>query len=199
MGARIAARREKLGLTQTDLAAKMSVSPQSVQQWESGKTSPRGRRLELLSDILNAPKSYFFSESSDEVVPIQARPSVPLISWVSAGNWGNSQQEQADDQQQVMNVFDTGKNGYALRVDGESMMPRYRPNDIIFVNPDAEPSVGKRVVAACSDGVTFKEVAAGDGGKWLLKALNEHWQPRYMTLDESCYIVGVVVGSVRPE
>lgn len=199
MGLRITTRREKLGLTQTELASRMQVSPQSVQQWESGKTTPRGKRLDLLSEILDAPKSYFFQETSDAPVPINTRQSVPLISWVSAGNWGNEQQEETDQHPQVLNVFDTGKNGYALRVEGESMLPRYQCNDIIFVNPDAEPAVGKRVIAACGEGTTFKEVAVGEGGKWILKALNEQWHPRYIPLDESCYIIGVVVGSVRPE
>ena len=52
---------------------------------------------------------------------------------------------------------------------------------------------------SCAEGVTFKELAVGDAGKLVLKALNEQWHPRYMPLDETCYIIGVVVGSVRPE
>ena len=57
----------------------------------------------------------------------------------------------------------------------------------------------RRVIAVCAEGVTFKELAVGDAGKLVLKALNEQWHPRYMPLDETCYIIGVVVGSVRPE
>jgi len=199
IGRKIALRREKLGMTQTDLASKMNVSPQSVQQWENGKTTPRGKRLDLLSSVLDAPTSYFFDESSNEVTQIKMRQSVPLISWVSAGSWANNQQDTLHEYPQIQNVFDTGKNGYALRDEGESMLPRYHPNDIIFVNPDAVPVVGRRVIAACTEGVTFKELAVGDAGKLVLKALNEQWHPRYMPLDETCYIIGVVVGSVRPE
>ena len=57
IGRKIALRREKLGMTQTDLASKMNVSPQSVQQWENGKTTPRGKRMDLLSSVLDAPAS----------------------------------------------------------------------------------------------------------------------------------------------
>ena len=70
IGRKIALRREKLGMTQTDLASKMNVSPQSVQQWENGKTTPRGKRLDLLSNVLDAPASYFFDESLNEVTQI---------------------------------------------------------------------------------------------------------------------------------
>ncbi len=199
MGARIAESRSQKGLSQTQLAEQMDISPQSVQQWEAGKTMPRGKRLERLSEVLDKPISYFLAESVDDVSPIRLRQSVPLIDWVSAGMWANSQTTREGEYQQVLSVFDTGKNGYALRVEGESMLPRYQPNDIIYVNPDAEPAVGKRVIAVCSEGTTFKEVIAGEGGKLMLKALNEHWHPRYMLLDDSCYIIGVVVGSVRPE
>ncbi len=200
MSARIAERREAKGLTQTDLAKLMNVSPQSVQQWEAiNGTSPRGKRLDLLSQVLEVPKSYFFGESPELSDPILIRDTVPLIDWVSAGNWGNEQPISKKQNKQIPTMFDTGPNGYALRVEGESMMPRYQPNDIIFINPDGEPSVGKRVIAACQFGTTFKELAIGEGGKMVLKALNDHWTPRYIALEEDCYVIGVVVGSVRPE
>lgn len=169
-------------------------------------TNPRQATLKTYADFFNVDSGDLLTKDLEamerspvaNVTPVDFKiRKVPLISWVAAGVWKES--DCNDEWSEVISIFDTGEKGYALRVEGESMLPRYQPNDIIFVNPDMEPSVGKRVVAACSDGTTFKEVAAGDGGKWILKALNDQWQPRYIPLDESCYIIGVVVGSVRPE
>lgn len=52
---RIRYAREQAGLTQPQLAEKVGVSPQAVQQWEKveGGTSPRGSRLEALSKAVN--------------------------------------------------------------------------------------------------------------------------------------------------
>lgn len=44
--------REKLNLNQSQLAELVGVSPQAVQQWESGATQPRGKRLSKIAEVL---------------------------------------------------------------------------------------------------------------------------------------------------
>ena len=43
----------KAGLTQTELARLIKVTPQSVQQWESGESQPRRQRMEVIAKALN--------------------------------------------------------------------------------------------------------------------------------------------------
>ena len=52
IGRRIKQSREKLNLSQTDVAKSLGLRPQSVQQWEEGGSSPRGKRIQALSDLL---------------------------------------------------------------------------------------------------------------------------------------------------
>jgi transcriptional regulator with XRE-family HTH domain len=47
--------REKLKLNQSQLAELIGVSPQAVQQWESGATQPRGKRLSKIAEVLKLP------------------------------------------------------------------------------------------------------------------------------------------------
>lgn len=47
--------REKLNLNQSQLADLVGVSPQAVQQWESGATQPRGKRLNKIAEVLKLP------------------------------------------------------------------------------------------------------------------------------------------------
>ena len=49
--------REKLNLNQSQLAELVGVSPQAVQQWESGATQPRGKRLNKIAQVLKLPPS----------------------------------------------------------------------------------------------------------------------------------------------
>lgn len=49
--------REKLNLNQSQLAELVGVSPQAVQQWESGATQPRGKRLNKIAEVLKIPPS----------------------------------------------------------------------------------------------------------------------------------------------
>lgn len=56
-GRRVKAAREAAGLTQTELGVRMKISPQGVQKWESGASSPRFSRLYGLASVLGVPVS----------------------------------------------------------------------------------------------------------------------------------------------
>ncbi|SFH60345.1 DNA-binding transcriptional regulator, XRE-family HTH domain [Nitrosospira sp. Nsp14] len=62
--------REKLNLNQSQLAELVGVSPQAVQQWESGATQPRGKRLNKIAQVLKLSQALMHfgasSEPSDE-------------------------------------------------------------------------------------------------------------------------------------
>lgn len=208
IGERIKEERERAGVTQQQLCDLFTppLKRSSVSKWESGASNPDIDRLPVIAKKLKTTVEYLLTGKKepshwDENVSRISLPyqkQVPIINWVQAGHW-NNQQPYEGEYEYVLSMFDTGPRGYALQVEGESMMPRYHPKDLIFVNPDHAPETGKRVIASCSSGTTFKELAMGDNGQLLLKALNEHWQPRYMPLEPDCHIIGVVVGSVRPE
>lgn len=204
-------------VSQTDLAKEAGVSRQAVSQWFSGRTNKiDGDALFAAARYLGVRAEWLAGsggQMKDElpinrdilieanVIPAEStkQKMIPLISWVEAGNWSNDQFNEGE-YQLVLSVFDTGVNGYALVVQGESMSPRYLPKDVIYVNPDAEPTVGRRVIANCKNhGKTFKELSVDENGRWVLKSLNENWNPRYIPVDDDCEIIGVVVGSVRPE
>ena len=53
----IRSEREKLGLTQKELAELLNVTPATVCQWEKGVTEPRERRLKLLTLIFRPSES----------------------------------------------------------------------------------------------------------------------------------------------
>jgi HTH-type transcriptional regulator, cell division transcriptional repressor len=58
--------REKLNLNQSQLAELVGVSPQAVQQWESGATQPRGKRLNKIAEVLKLPPSLMHFGSPSE-------------------------------------------------------------------------------------------------------------------------------------
>ena len=49
--ARLAAQRQKLGLSAADFAALLGVSGQSVYKWEHGEARPRARQLESIAEL----------------------------------------------------------------------------------------------------------------------------------------------------
>ncbi|XYQ53281.1 helix-turn-helix domain-containing protein [Pectobacterium carotovorum] len=53
------------GWSQSELARRLGISPQSVQYWVSGKTSPRGKSLSALSSLTGYPEHWFLMDFTD--------------------------------------------------------------------------------------------------------------------------------------
>ena len=64
-------------------------------------------------------------------------------------------------------------NAYALEITGESMVPVYRPRDVIIVSPAATMKAGDRVVVRTRDGqVMAKELIRRTTRRIELKSVN---------------------------
>lgn len=70
---RITKARVAAGLTQSELARRLGIRPQSVQSWEAGLTAPRARRLTQVAEVLGVPEAFFFEpeEQATEVGSIE--------------------------------------------------------------------------------------------------------------------------------
>ncbi|MHA3078806.1 LexA family protein [Acinetobacter sp. ANC 5502] len=128
---------------------------------------------------------------------------VPVISWVQAGTWTTMDSAPTGTQYEEWLPPNPkcGKNGYGLVVVGESMLPDFRPNDKIYVNPDFQLSdlkTGDLVIVVCDNEVeaTFKKLIVESNGM-VLKPLNPDWHEKMIDLKEGCRLVGKVVGLYR--
>lgn len=132
------------------------------------------------------------------------RADVPLISWVAAGWWCESQDPHGPGEAEKWLACNTphSKGTYALRVRGTSMVApyggkAYPPGSIIFVDPaKRSPSNGERIVAKLRGGdeVTFKTFKHEDGRTWL-EALN----PTHEPIRGEFEVLGTVIGKWEEE
>lgn len=58
---RIRTSRDKKGWNQSDLARAIGVTPQTVQQWENGKTSPRNKKIDALAQALGVSADWLLT------------------------------------------------------------------------------------------------------------------------------------------
>lgn len=63
---RIATARKDSGITQSDLARKINMSPQNVSKWERGESLPDAVTLKAIAYTLNKEIAYFYGENGDE-------------------------------------------------------------------------------------------------------------------------------------
>lgn len=80
VGARIAARRMELGLTQSDLAKALGITFQQVQKYERGTNRVSSSKLWLTAEFLGLPLNALFPEHSDLEGDVEdLRAATPLV------------------------------------------------------------------------------------------------------------------------
>ncbi|WP_440464378.1 helix-turn-helix domain-containing protein [Psychrobacter sp. ASPA161_6] len=158
---------------------------QKIKDIESGGTRDSGIAPK---GTVNAP----MADTSDEV---------PILSWVAAGSWSNVEAVTFDDAiGKVSRPKNLSKNGFALIVRGESMLPKFDPDDIIYVEPQTGLFALKNndlVIVQCNNDTeaTFKQLVLGETSEDMyLRPLNPNWHEQKMLPMGECNLVGKVIG-----
>lgn len=166
MNDRIAVRRKLEGLTQADLARRVGVSSVAVGKWESGLNQPKGRYLSALANAFGVSVDWLLTGKEPALAetekPSDNRDSfsnvelatlslfkVPVLSYVQAGNWRESQAYSGVDGEieYVHADVEEGCRAFAVWVQGNSMAPEFNEGDLIIIDPDVTPLPGDFVVA----------------------------------------------------
>lgn len=225
---RVIAARTYAGLTQAELAERLDIKQGSVSDWETGK-SKSSKHTTSIAHIcgVNAlwlekgvgdmvPQERNQASDTGEValqnlrlheaslVPVSDTAMVPVVSWVIAGSWGEAVDLFAPGDAEVWMPCPEriSDNGFALRVEGDSMTSPYPGKEsyphgtIIYVDPNVAYASGDPVIAKLPDSneATFK-ILVEDAGRAYLKPIN----PQYpmIPVDQETHIVGVVIGSFQ--
>lgn len=183
-------RRENLALlvrdhkTQSQLADKLDKSSSQLSQWlnqskNSGTGKPRKMSDEAAREIERkcnkplgwmdqdpAPKNENFSNA--KIAPIGGK-RVPLISSIQAGVWTEivDNFQPGDAEEWLLTDDRHSANTFALTIEGDSMLPEFRPGDRVIIDPEIYPRPGSFVAAKNGkEEATFK--------KFRPRGVNEH-------------------------
>lgn len=218
--------RKNAKLTQSAIAERVGISQPTYQALESGKVEKTAFLLQIASTLKVSPTWLATGQgqmtnrpSLDELklkaeaikakdtqsdVLSMARP-VPVLSWVAAGSWSESNAVGVDDASDWLpRPLGLSEQGFALVVRGESMLPEFRPDDYIYVEPNISVislKNGDLVVVQKADGsqaeATFKQLIIGEtSDDMYLKPLNPNWHEQKMLpmTEDEWVLVGKVVG-----
>lgn len=222
---------EQTGLEPSALALKINASPQNITNWSKRGISKKGAMdvsrvfglsldwvltgdgeikkpthsdlMQQIKDIENGRTDTSNSPPSGTTNArmVSTSSMVPILSWVAAGSWSNTEPVTMDDIiGEAPRPPNLSKSGFALRVQGRSMLPEFKPNDIIYIEPQTGLFALKDsdlVVVQCNDDTeaTFKQLVIGENfDDMYLKPLNPDWHEQKMLPMGDCNLVGKVVG-----
>jgi len=194
IGANIRRRRIEVGLTLPELARIARVDKGNLSKLEQGTLGTSLASLERIAQALRTSTSALIDETN--VSAVTAGRSIPIISWSEVGEIrGNATRDGAMHEYALFNITASAET-FALRIEDDSMMPRFQPGDIVAIDPDRKPSPGSFVVARVGAGKylrQYRELGADKKGPiFELIPLNPLYGPRRSDQDR-IQLLGVAV------
>lgn len=136
--------------------------------------------------------------------PTDGPPLHPLIEWKDAKKWRETKgkSNRVTIEQWMPCPLDCSLTTFILRVSGESMAPRFRSDDLIFVDPETRPRTGMFVIVLQSGKATpnLRQLIVENGNSYL-KTINASWPDHIIRMTRHELILGVIVfhGSILLE
>lgn len=183
-GDRIKKIREQRGMQQTDLAARIDVSKQTLFKYEHNIiTNIPSDKIELIADVLGVDPEYIMGWQDDQRAPDSDSVLIPVYGRVAAGEPIDASQDNIIGYEKISQDMARRGTLYALQIKGDSMEPRFFDGDTIIVRAQPDAESGEIVVATINgDDATCKKLYKLPGGGIQLHSLNPAYEP--FTFDE---------------
>ena len=178
---RIREAREKLGLTQAQVAKLMGTTQQTTQRYEAGKVDIASNKLTRLAKVLDTTVDYLLGTSPLPTNAIRAIPGGtprPVIGRISAGDFGTVYEETGESLNVDDDVYVEHKHGFWMKVRGNSMNRLFAEGTMVYIDPNDEVRNGD-VGVACVNGDegTVKRIFFEPNGSVRLHP--ESYDPEY--------------------
>lgn len=191
------------GIKQVELVEKSGLPKSSISQYLSGVREPKQKAIYILSEILEVAPGWLMGYDVpmiDRETPprlmIDDSVIVPVLGKVAAGI-PLFAEENIVGQIRCSEEMAAGCELFALKVEGDSMLPRIHDGDILIVRQQDDADSGDIVIALVNgDDGCVKKLVKYDSGGCALISLNPVYEP--MVFDKAAvYEVPVrIIGKV---
>lgn len=197
-GKRLKMLREEKGLTQKDLAEKLSLTPKAISFYELGSREPSGDALIRMAHILGTTTDYLLGNSTtkeaDQKVGRGVR--IPVLGRVVAGIPIEAVEEILDYEEITPELAATGEF-FALKIRGHSMEPRMMEGDVVIVRRQDDVDSGDvAIVLVNGDEATVKRVKKQPEGITLIATNTSVYEPHFYSNKEIAELPVRILGRV---
>ena len=195
--------RKKMGWTLAKLSSMTNIATNTLNQYELGKREPSLEVLNILAETFHVSVDYLMGREVDNnIQAIKINRSVtkiPVFGKIPAGVPIDMIEDSLiEDYEEIPTDWLIGGNEYfALRVKGESMMPKFENGDVIILKKQEDCESG----AFCAVSInhtecTFKKVLKKENGITLMP-LNPEFEPLFFSKQEVVELPVTILGIVK--
>lgn len=197
-GKRLKMLREEKGLTQKDLAEKLSLTPKAISFYELGSREPSGDALIRMAHILGTTTDYLLGNSiikeADQKVSRGVR--IPVLGRVVAGIPIEAVEEILGYEEITPGLAASGEF-FALKIRGHSMEPRMMEGDVVIVRRQDDVDSGDvAIVLVNGDEATVKRVKKQPEGITLIATNTSVYEPHFYSNKEIAELPVRILGRV---
>lgn len=168
--------REKRGLSKSQLAEKLNVNQSTISRWENGEMGATVTNAFDISKILNVPLPDLLGKNlsvdNAEYIDILSNiVKIPVLGVIKAGIPIEAQENIIEYVDIPEDWTKGNKKYYGLKIQGDSMYPKYEENDIvIFEQTEDYIKANKKdcAIMVNGDDATFKNVTITENGITLI-------------------------------
>lgn len=168
--------REKRGLSKSQLAEKLNVNQSTITRWENGEMGATVTNAFDISRILNISLPDLLGkdlsiDNASYIDIISNIVKIPVLGVIKAGTPIEAQEDIIEYVDIPEEWTKGNKKYYGLKIQGDSMYPKYEENDIvIFEQTEDYIRANKKdcVVMVNGDDATFKNVTITESGITLI-------------------------------
>lgn len=183
--------RKNKGLTQNELGRLLGCSGSAVGMWENGEREPNYEMKENIADFFNVNMDFLHGKRSF----FGSKTKIPVYGEIAAG-YPMLEVQDIEDYEEISEEMARSGDYIALRIHGESMMPRICDGDVIIIRLQSNCDNGE-ICAVCVNGdtATCKKVKYTESGMMLLP-LNPSFDPLFYTKEECESLPVRIIGKV---
>ena len=213
IGQRIYEARKAKGLSQQGLANLTTDLKQSrINNWENGLRTPGPEEIKQLANALEVSAAFLMclSDEKQENQTKKLSQLIPLFDHHQACNAENYLKELREqgglDGASLISASTEllphlGADTFALKMPNDSMIPEFRPNDILVIDPSAQPEPGNYVAVKVSGKLEaivcqYKKLSY-TSSEFELLTLNDHWPNIKVINGVDVEIIGKVIQCMR--
>lgn len=184
--------RKEQGWTQKQLSEKLHVGKTTVSNYETGYSEPDIDMLNKMAKLFNVSVDTILGNKN----PVEGQDYITINVYgsIPAGIPIEAIEDISDTEDLSLKEYDKSKTYLGLKVDGDSMYPKYLDGDTVVIEkcPDCESGTDAAVYVNGYE-ATLKTVIKNANGTVTLRPINPNYSPQtYGPGDEPVRILGVV-------
>lgn len=184
--------------SQLDLANYLNVSNTTVNNWVKGYSMPRMDKVDRICQFFMITRADLLENKSKEESPTRHAKGIriPVLGRVAAGIPIEAIEDVEDWEEIPENMAKTGEY-FALRIQGDSMLPEIRQGDIVIVRKQPCVESGEiAIVLVNGNDATCKKIQKQESGITLIGYNTAVYSPAFYTRKQIEDLPVCVLGKV---